>query len=242
MAREDTLPPVPYLRADPIQVEAWRARYQRLGRSGHRKVGVVWQANPGNRFLPHRSMRAQDLMLLAQIEGIDLVNLQSSSEGRELARFAPDAIDPLRAPLALDEFAAALAATDVTVSVDTMAAHCAGALGRPVLVMLTDAPAWYWAVGGDKCRWYPSARLFRRGAGADWAAAVEAVAAVLRAGRTEPHSVSRRRVEKQNSKIVSLPATAPVGASARGMTARRYPPSATCVNCSAADASLRLRG
>jgi ADP-heptose:LPS heptosyltransferase len=48
----------------------------------------------------------------------------------------------LRAPLALDEFAAALAATDVTVSVDTMAAHCAGALGRPVLVMLTDAPAW----------------------------------------------------------------------------------------------------
>ena len=189
VAREDTLPPVPYLRADPIQVEAWRARYQRLGRSGHRKVGIVWQANPGNRFLPHRSMRAQDLMPLAQLEGIDLVNLQSSSEGRELARFAADAIDPLQAPLALDEFAAALAATDVIVSVDTMAAHCAGALGHPVLAMLTDAPAWYWGVGGDKCRWYPSARLFRRGAGADWATTVDVVAAVSRAGRTEPHSV-----------------------------------------------------
>lgn len=83
----------------------------------------------------------------------------------------------MQAPLALDEFAAALAATDVIVSVDTMAAHCAGALGHPVLVMLTDAPAWYWGVGGDKCRWYPSARLFRRSAGADWAATVEAVAA-----------------------------------------------------------------
>ena len=70
-----------------------------------------------------------------------------------------------------------------------MAAHCAGALGHPVLAMLTDAPAWYWGVGGDKCRWYPSARLFRRGAGADWATTVEVVAAVLRAGRTEPHSV-----------------------------------------------------
>jgi Glycosyltransferase family 9 (heptosyltransferase) len=134
-------------------------------------------------------MRAQDLMPLAQLEGIDLVNLQSSSEGRELARFAADAIDPLQAPLALDEFAAALAATDVIVSVDTMAAHCAGALGHPVLAMLTDAPAWYWGVGGDKCRWYPSARLFRRGAGADWATTVDVVAAVLRAGRTEPHSV-----------------------------------------------------
>jgi hypothetical protein len=42
-------------------------------------------------------------------------------------------------------------------------------------------------VGGDKCRWYPSARLFRRGAGADWAATVETVAAALRASRTEPH-------------------------------------------------------
>jgi ADP-heptose:LPS heptosyltransferase len=134
-------------------------------------------------------MHAQDLVPLAQIEGIDLVNLQSSSEGRELARFAADAIDPLQAPLALDEFAAALAATDVIVSVDTMAAHCAGALGHPVLAMLTDAPAWYWGVGGDKCRWYPSARLFRRGAGADWATTVDVVAAVLRAGRTEPHSV-----------------------------------------------------
>jgi hypothetical protein len=44
-------------------------------------------------------------------------------------------------------------------------------------------------VGGDKCRWYPSARLFRRGAGAGWATTVDVVAAVLRAGRTEPHSV-----------------------------------------------------
>ena len=134
-------------------------------------------------------MRVQDLTPLVQLEGIDLVNLQSSSEGRELARFAADAIDPLQAPLTLDEFAATLAATNVTVSVDTMAAHCAGALGRPVLVMLTDAPAWYWGVGGDKCRWYPSARLFRRSAGADWASAVEAVAAVLRSSGLEPHSI-----------------------------------------------------
>ncbi len=189
IAWEDALPPVPYLKADPVQVEAWRARYERLGRSGHRKVGVVWQANPSNRFLTHRSMRASDLMPLAQLDGVDLVNLQSSSESRELIRVATGVIDPLQTPLTLDEFAAALAATDVVVSVDTMAAHCAGALGHPVLVMLTEAPAWYWGADSDKCRWYPSARLFRRGAGADWATTVEAVAAVLRAGKSGPHSV-----------------------------------------------------
>jgi ADP-heptose:LPS heptosyltransferase len=187
---EDALPPVPYLKADPVQVEAWRARYQRSGHSGHRKVGVVWQANPSNRFLTHRSMRANDLMPLAQLDGVDLINLQSSSEDRELARVAASAIDPLQTPLTLDEFAAALAATDIVVSVDTMAAHCAGALGHPVLVMLTDVPAWYWGTSGDKCRWYPSARLFRRGAGADWATTVEAVAAVLHAGKSGPDSVS----------------------------------------------------
>jgi hypothetical protein len=188
IAWEDTLPPVPYLEADPIQVEAWRARYQRLGHSGYRKVGVVWQANPSNRLLTHRSMRANDLIPLAQLDGVDLINLQSSSEGRELIGVAADAIDPSQTPLTLDEFAAALAATNVVVSVDTMAAHCAGALGHPVLVMLTDAPAWYWGAGGDKCRWYPSARLFRR-AGADWATTVQAVTAVLRAGKQGAHSV-----------------------------------------------------
>jgi ADP-heptose:LPS heptosyltransferase len=156
VASADTLPRVPYLSAD--QIEAWRARYQRLGRAGYWKVGVVWQANASIRFLTRRSMRAQDLTPLARLEGVDLVNLQSSPEGRELARVAANAIDPLQAPLTLDEFAAALAATDVVVSVDTMAAHCAGALGHPVLVMLTDMPAWYWGAEGHDCRWYPSAR------------------------------------------------------------------------------------
>ena len=189
IAGEGTLPSVPYLKADPVQVEAWRARYERLGHSGHRKVGVVWQANPSNRLLTHRSMRANDLMPLAQLDGVDLINLQGSAEGPELIGVAADAIDPLQAPLTLDEFAAALAATDVVVSVDTMAAHCAGALGHPVLVMLTDAPAWYWGASGDKCRWYPSARLFRRGAGADWGTTVQAVAAALHAGAPLPHSV-----------------------------------------------------
>ena len=153
---------------------------------------------------PQVSMRVQDLTPLVQLEGIDLVNLQSSSEGRELARFAADAIDPLQAPLTLDEFTATLAATNVTVSVDTMAAHCAGALGRPVLVMLTDAPAWYWGVGGDKCRWYPSARLFRRSAGAVWA--YRRRSRGRRVARRQDRAAfdlrSRRRVANKNTEIM----------------------------------------
>jgi ADP-heptose:LPS heptosyltransferase len=176
------LPSVPYLSADPIQVTAWRARYKRQGRSARRKIGVVWQANPSNHALPNRSLRAADLAPLVQLEGVDFVNLQNWPEGRELASAVPSVIDPLRTPLTLDEFAGALAATDLLVSVDTMAAHCAGALGHPSYLILGDAPAWYWGVDPEQSPWYPSTRLFRRGAGANFSDAIEAVAAAVRSG------------------------------------------------------------
>ena len=175
VARELPLPGAPYLSADPLQVAAWRARYARQGRPGHRKVGLVWQDNPVDAALSPNLMRAQEFAALGQLEGIDLVNLQQGPVGRELAHIAPQAIDPVQTPLALDEFAAALAATDLVVSADTMAAHCAGALGKEVYVMLSERPAWYWGAEPNACAWYPSARLFRRGVGPDWSKALEAV-------------------------------------------------------------------
>jgi ADP-heptose:LPS heptosyltransferase len=167
-----------YLAADPVQVTAWRERYRRLGRPGRRKIGVVWRANPANEALAHRSMRAGDLAPLAALDGIDLVNLQRGG-GPDLARVAPQAIDAMQAPLSLDEFAAALAATDAIVSVDTMAAHCAGALGHRVCVLLPREAGWWWGEAGATSVWYPSAHLFRRSAGTDWRETVRAVADAL---------------------------------------------------------------
>lgn len=181
LARAVTQLRVPYLSADPTQIAAWRARYERHGRPGWRKVGIVWQANPNNRALANRSMLAKDLAPLAKLEDVDLVNLQYGSAGRELARIAPEAIDPMQMQLTLDEFAAAAAATDIMVSVDTMAAHCSGALGHPLMVVLPDEPACWWGRERSDCDWYPGARLFRRSAGADWSETIEAVAATLRA-------------------------------------------------------------
>ena len=180
LARELPLPAAPYLSADPLQVAAWRARYARQGRPGHRKVGLVWQDNPADVALSPSLMRAQELAPLAQLEGIDLVNLQQGPAERELARIAPQAIDPMQTPLALDEFVAALAATDLVVSADTMAAHCAGALGLDAYVMLPEQPAWYWGGEPNSCAWYPSACLFRRSAGSDWSSTLSAVARALR--------------------------------------------------------------
>jgi ADP-heptose:LPS heptosyltransferase len=170
----------PYLMADPTQVAVWRERYERHGRPGHRKVGLVWQANPTNSALSNRSMRTEDLAPLAQLETADLVNLQHGAAGRDLARIAPKLMDATQVPLTLDEFAAALAATDLVVSVDTMAAHCAGSLGHPVFVALPAEPGWWWGLDRADCDWYPSARLFRLCFGDDWAATVATIITALR--------------------------------------------------------------
>lgn len=179
IARDAARPGGPYMSADPGQVAAWLARYERQGRRGHRKVGVVWRANASNAALANRSLRAEDLAPLAQIEGVDLVNLQHGPAGRDLAHIAPYAIDATQAPLTLDEFAAAVAATDLVISVDTMAAHCAGALNHPVFVLLPDEPGWWWGSRNSTSMWYPSARLFQCG-GSSWAGAIEDAVVALR--------------------------------------------------------------
>jgi hypothetical protein len=176
---EDIGPCSAYLSADPVQVVAWRERYARLGRAGHRKIGVVWRANPANVALANRSLDVEDVVQLATLNGIDLVNLQDGGAGRELARLVPHLIDAAQSPLTLDEFAAALAATDLVISVDTMAAHCAGALGHPAFVLLPDEPGWWWGGQGERSAFYPSARLFRRATGVPWSQTVQAVAAAL---------------------------------------------------------------
>lgn len=187
-AAEAAQPRAPYLHADPAQIAAWRAHYRRKGHRRHRKVGLVWQANRSNTALANRSLRAADLAPLAEIDDVDFVNLQHGTARHELTGAVPHAIDPMQGDLRLDEFAAALAATDLVISVDTMAAHCAGALGHPVFVVLPRDPGWWWDAAGAQSRWYTTARLFRRGVGSDWTATIAAIADALRAGK--PHAAA----------------------------------------------------
>jgi ADP-heptose:LPS heptosyltransferase len=76
--------------------------------------------------------------------------------------------------------AAAISALDFVVSVDTAAAHLAGALGKPVWVLLPHVADWRWLLDRGDSPWYPTARLYRQDKPGDWRGPLERVAAGLR--------------------------------------------------------------
>ena len=151
---------IPYLTVDPDRVAAWRARYEAAGRSGVAKIGLVFHANPASASAGQRSIPLADLAPMLARADIDWVNLQGGAAGRELAAAHPEIIDATKEEVPLDEFAAALAATDILVSVDTMAAHCAGALGHPLLLLVPYSPHWAWGIGRERTPWYPDRTTF----------------------------------------------------------------------------------
>ena len=77
--------------------------------------------------------------------------------------------------------AALISQLDLVISVDTSVAHLAGALGKPVWVLLTHAPDWRWLLDRDDSPWYPTARLFRQARPGEWD---PVLARVIDAGRS----------------------------------------------------------
>ncbi len=174
----DTVPAQePYLAAEPERVARWR---ERLGSDGL-KVGVVWQGSTRNSAAPLAALAP-----LAEVSGVRLISLQKGAAAAEIAQvpFAAriervlDA-DDVSAD-ALTDTAALMAALDLVVSIDSMPAHLAGALGRPVCLALPFIPDWRWLLDRDDTPWYAGMRLFRQDETRQWQPIFERIAQELR--------------------------------------------------------------
>jgi hypothetical protein len=84
--------------------------------------------------------------------------------------------NPEGCPFDIAETAALVAGCALVITVDTMIAHLAGALGRPVWLLLKHAPDWRWAPETGRSEWYPTARLYAQPRPGDWDAVVATVA------------------------------------------------------------------
>lgn len=163
----DSIPAaVPYLSVEPDRVAAQAAR---LPRSGRLTVGLAWAAGAWDGG--HRSLPPQALRSLAAVPGVDWVCLQRGPALAEDGGFPFRDRGPRTDDL-LDT-AAMIRAVDLVLSVDTVVAHLAGALGAPVWTLLPFAADWRWMHGRDDSPWYPTMRLLRQPRPGDWRSPID---------------------------------------------------------------------
>ena len=166
----------PYLAAPAGKTEAWAAR---LGPRQRLRAGLAWSGNPRHLNDRNRSLALAALQpLLAQ--DVQFVSLQKDYAAADRACLAGLDIADHAADLHdLSDTAALIAQMDLVIAVDTSVAHLAGAMGKPVWLLLAFAGDFRWGVRGETTPWYPSARLFRQAAPGAWADTVGRVAEAL---------------------------------------------------------------
>ena len=159
--RLETIPSaVPYLRASAQAVADWEAQ---LGPKRRLRIGLAWSGRPTHKDDLNRSIGLDALLPLLDIDATfvslhkyvraaDAVVLKERSD---LSHFG----DALRD---FSDTAALISNLDLVISVDTSVVHLAGALAKPVWVLLPSTPDWRWLLDRDDSPWYPTARLFRQ--------------------------------------------------------------------------------
>ena len=173
----ETIPAtVPYLSVPEKRRTEWR---ERLAQYATPRIGLAWSGRPTHVNDHNRSI---PLVALAPLFGGDarFVSLQREYRDSDLADL--ESLPIIRFDDAIVDFADTAAIVDeldLVITVDTAVAHLAGALGKPVWIMLPRVPDWRWLLERDDSPWYPTARLFRQPRVGDWSSVIARVAATL---------------------------------------------------------------
>ena len=194
----ETVPwPGAYLGADLRLVAEKRAAFADGGREARQlRVGLAWSGNPRYKADSQRSMQLKTLLPLLRTTDITWVALQKGPEAEQLAALPGDVtvLDGCSRDRDLAETAALITTLDLIITTDTCIAHLAGALAKPVWILLPHLSDWRWMQQTDATPWYPTAWLLRQSRPGDWDEVVERVIgelSQLRATRPQRHCMEQ---------------------------------------------------
>lgn len=163
----DNIPAAPsYLAAPFEKLKEWQAR---LGDKTKLRIGLVWSGSTGHKNDRNRSIPLSKLLEMLPGDS-QYISLQKELRDADEATLGqrPDVLHFGEEIRDFADTAALCEMVDVVVSVDTSVAHLAGALGRPVWILLPFNPDWRWLLDRDNSPWYPSAKLYRQESPGDW--------------------------------------------------------------------------
>jgi hypothetical protein len=175
----ETIPAeIPYLFADPIKRYAWR---KKLGDVPRPKIGLVWSGGGEHSNDHRRSVALENLNPLLNLP-FEFHSLQTEYRRGENAWLGslPRLRDHQNELKDFSDTAALVAEMDLVLSVDTSVAHLAGAMGKPVWILLPHLPDFRWLLDRVDSPWYPTARLFRQPAIDDWGSVFAKVTEAVR--------------------------------------------------------------
>jgi tetratricopeptide (TPR) repeat protein len=168
---------VPYIFAEQEKNERWKARLTAEGI----KVGLVWAGTDTD---PRRACPLGWLKSLSDIVGVHLYGLQKGIAAEQIeVEGLPQGMRMTNLGQEFEDFtdtAAVIDNLDLVISIDTSVAHLAGAMGKPVWVMLPYVADWRWFLNRDDSPWYPSMRLFRQPEPGNWQAVGQRITAELK--------------------------------------------------------------
>ncbi|MGH9581677.1 MAG: ADP-heptose--LPS heptosyltransferase [Bryobacteraceae bacterium] len=153
------------------------------------KVGIVWASSDYN---PARSVPLRQMARLFSIRDISFFSLQAGGARFDLAPWRDLVPDLHHENACVLRDAQSLCALDLIVTVDTMMAHLAGSLARPVWTLLPFAGDWRWMLDREDSPWYPSMRLFRQPRPGDWDTVIDRVRCSLQKLLADPSQSSER--------------------------------------------------
>ena len=173
--------PVPYLHADRARVAHWRDRLNATLPAGLKRIGLAWTGRPTHPNDRRRSMRLDRLLPLTQAGPAAFVSLQKpmpDADKATVSRF--NGMTDLSEELTdFGETAALLENLDLVITVDTSMGHLAGAMGKPVWILIPKAADWRWMLDREDSPWYPTVRLFRQTRPGEWDPVLEQIRGAL---------------------------------------------------------------